>query len=119
MAFELQTETQTTEEKPQGLDVLKEVYQKEIAEITNLRREMEILVASEGHPFNPSSKFRTLAEKEFKERGISEKPESFLAYSYAVGNFEYENQLVFDTEDGLILELYRDFSKGILEDLRT
>lgn len=115
MNFELKRDISVREESNK-LDVLKEVYQKEISEISDLRRDLEIIVAGRGHLYNPSAKFRSIAEKIFKERGINEKPENFLAYSYAVGNFEYENQLVFDTEDGLILELYRDFAKEIIQD---
>jgi len=108
-----------TEEKQSSIDVLREVYQKEISEIKDLYYEMLALVARNAHPYNPSAKFRSLVEKEFKEKNIKEKPESFLAYSYAIGNSEYENQLAFDTENSLIIELYRDFSKKVIEDLKS
>lgn len=114
-------ESVKTEEKGNrnSSDVLKEVYEKEIKEITSLYYEMIGLAAFKGHPYNPGAKFMSLIESEFKEKGIKEKPQSFLAYSYAIGNFEFENQLSFDTEDGLVFDAYKSFAEKTIQDLKS
>lgn len=106
-------------EPRKSLDVLKEVYSEEIDIIRKLSFEMSDQVFYLENPYTPGARFRSLIEKKFKELEMESKPVDFAAYHYSVGSSPNEKQLSFDTEDNLIFNNYKEFSKNTLDAIKA